>query len=447
MWSGEEDLDGAGASTGTSTGHAASVGGARDPLWSVQGVWTLLQAASLGDAKLAVQLARKEADLCTLVSDAAAVAQPSTNPSVQNKERDATPHVPLTAPEYAELSVQAGIVATELWVRLGCEAMASLQCRRTVRLFGLTAPIDELATLCCRLALLTVEREFAEVDGARRGGASSGDGRSQVRTPGQSWEQSEGRVREEEVEQKWKRRAAACLAAAELLRRTHHVLLLKLGGRGYSRDTQRDSGSEPLLPVFVANALETARTAVGVYAALTSAVDADEASREGNSGGGYDRALRLAVQLVRLTSPSGHVETDNAHVPAVVANPAQASACLLLARVQCGAGEGSAARRTLDLLEAAATAGDHPQYSYQAAAMRAAIAAVGERDGDEERDGGRGGERVGGRGGERGGEKGRGHSPRSIALPEQLRLLTTARKYHYPTVEKILCESTHGGCS
>jgi hypothetical protein len=221
------------------------------------------------------------------------------------------------------------------------------------------------------------------------------------------------------------------------------MLELKLAGAG--GECEWDT---PGLPVFVANALETARTAVGVYAALVEGAGVgvggvggvDEAKgqegsggqegyrgQEGISGGGYDRALRLAMRLVRLTSPSsptstvghsegqsegqlgGRVEVGTDSVPAVLTHPAHASACLLLARVQRLSGGDSSARQTLDRVERAARAGGLHQHAHQAAALRAAL----------------------------------GDTPSSITLPERLRLLATARKGHYPSVEKILCESPH----
>ena len=109
----------------------------KDSLWSVQGVWMLLLAATLGDAKLSAVLAHKDTDVMSLMSE---VTTSSTHPptmpqhpnsQTNNNSNSNSNNNMLTGQEFTELSMQSAIVSIDLWCRLGCPSMAVLQCRRS----------------------------------------------------------------------------------------------------------------------------------------------------------------------------------------------------------------------------------------------------------------------------------------------------------------------------
>ena len=132
LWCGDEDVDG--STTNHNQGHGQSHGqGAmeKDALWSVQGVWMLLLAATLGDAKLSALLAHKETDVMTLMSEATTTSTQLQPPTPQHASQHHSHHNSmLSSQEFTELSMQSAIVSIDLWCRLGCPAMAILQCRR-----------------------------------------------------------------------------------------------------------------------------------------------------------------------------------------------------------------------------------------------------------------------------------------------------------------------------
>ena len=138
LWSGDEDIDGGSATNNTNNHHIQGQGqgqGAseKDALWSVQGVWMLLLASTLGDAKLSALLAHKETDVMSLMSEA---TTSSTQPQIphhssQNNNNNHNNSM-LSSQEFTELSMQSAIVCVDLWCRLGCSAMAILQCRRYI---------------------------------------------------------------------------------------------------------------------------------------------------------------------------------------------------------------------------------------------------------------------------------------------------------------------------
>ena len=143
LWCGDEDIDGGGTGNNNSNNHQNPhhIQGQgqgqgtleKDALWSVQGVWMLLLAATLGDAKLSALLAHKETDVMTLMSDATTSSTqpqlPTQHHSSQNSSNSNNNSM-LTSQEFTELSMQSAIVSIDLWCRLGCPAMAIMQCRR-----------------------------------------------------------------------------------------------------------------------------------------------------------------------------------------------------------------------------------------------------------------------------------------------------------------------------
>ena len=137
LWCGDEDIDGGTTNNnhqnhhhiqGQSQGQGALE---KDVLWSIQGIWMLLLASTLGDAKLNAVLAHKETDVMTLMSEATTTStqlQPPT-PHHASQHHNHNNSM-LSSQEFTELSMQSAIVSIDLWCRLGCPAMAILQCRR-----------------------------------------------------------------------------------------------------------------------------------------------------------------------------------------------------------------------------------------------------------------------------------------------------------------------------
>jgi len=291
------------------------------------------------------------------------------------------------------------------------------QCRRAIRQHGAAASADDFATLCCTLATLTAEAAF-DTDGSPVG-------------PDDASRRA--------------RQAAACAAAGDILTRARALL-----------EARHDpaAGTRPavaVLPVFVTNTLEAARTAVAVYHTMATYGRDDGDNAAATAAAARAQALRLAWRLVRLSADPTATPAASAgeaadaaagpsEVPAVVSEPSHAHAWLLLARVLAGhdgekqgglgagAGAGTgAARQVLGSLERAARAGGLLRVAHEAAALGAALGTPAPSPAASDDAATTSG--------------GSGSSSGNAALSEQLRLLAAARRLHLPTVEAALCRT------
>lgn len=115
---------------------------------TIQNVWYLLLCAQIGE--------------CQLISQVANGTIYNVSPSIHPNSKDnASQDIPLSVEESIPFSIQATIVSSELWMRLGLLEMAQLQCRRAIRQYGIHATSEDFINICCSMAKQIVDIEYS----------------------------------------------------------------------------------------------------------------------------------------------------------------------------------------------------------------------------------------------------------------------------------------------
>jgi len=143
----------AGAEVGTIAGGAgtssSSSGGGGNSMWSVQDLWRLMSAMSLGDIHLTARVA-------TSSSAAQTAASAQQIKVVEASGADA----PLNVSEAMHFSAQSAETYMDIWTRLSCPEIAEITGRRALRQLGLHATAEDLVTIGTRIAQIKVEAAY-----------------------------------------------------------------------------------------------------------------------------------------------------------------------------------------------------------------------------------------------------------------------------------------------
>eukprot|EP01041_Mallomonas_annulata_P002502 gene2502-4862_t len=118
---------------------------------SVQSQWMLLAAAQMNDPGLIARISG-----ITVSNDAQSSGNKVAGQNNVSK-KDVPNESHMSYKESAVLSVQAALVAVEVWRREGLLALAEQQCRLALHIFGYTCGVEELISLCCSQSKLRCE--------------------------------------------------------------------------------------------------------------------------------------------------------------------------------------------------------------------------------------------------------------------------------------------------
>lgn len=151
--------DSSDSATGGKGTDLSSPSGGRESERSVATIWTILACAQIGECYPITQIA-----LNGHIADPTGMAfTPNANLLGLPASKDASrTDNPLSAADSFQLGVEASIVAIDFWARLNVPAMALLQCRRAMCLFGASgvASSYDIVHIVCSFAKILVRSEI-----------------------------------------------------------------------------------------------------------------------------------------------------------------------------------------------------------------------------------------------------------------------------------------------
>lgn len=259
---------------------------------SVQDLWCLMSAMSLGDIHLTARVATSSSS-----NQSGASAQIKI---VEASGVDA----PLNVSEAMHFSAQVAETYMDIWMRLGCAEIAEITGRRALRQLGLHATAEDLVTIGTRIAQMRAETAY-EVMQRQQKLQQRGQGVRGLGGPELSNAQAQAQASEQ-----------ARLEASQQVQNALQIV------------SALQEAFPAQHPALLSDALHAARLFVSTYRAM---IDLE-----------WERALRLALRLSDATGATA--QSGLSPAPALFANGSasgagkgldvrQAQALLLLARI------------------------------------------------------------------------------------------------------------------
>jgi len=127
--------------------------------WRVEDIWTQISFSLLGEIALTRQVVTAEGILEDTEFTQSGASNSMMGPQANNAaKKENLKDVPLSVgPELVRLSLQASLVASELWARLGMLHMAQFACLRAIKQFAKVAAAEDIAMVYIRLLHFQVQ--------------------------------------------------------------------------------------------------------------------------------------------------------------------------------------------------------------------------------------------------------------------------------------------------
>lgn len=146
-------------SSAVSTHHGAAANPVEAASRCVEDIWTQISFSLLGEIALTRQVVTPQGILEDTEFTQSGASSTMMGPQANNvAKKENLKDVPLSVgPELVRLSLEASLVASELWARLGMLPMAEFACLRAVKQFASVAVAEDIAVVYLRLLRLQVQ--------------------------------------------------------------------------------------------------------------------------------------------------------------------------------------------------------------------------------------------------------------------------------------------------